>query len=77
MHQTAHHHYGLSASSIKQGSVVLQMLISDQFLQEQSRAAVNGYSHSLMLTSLPFDAFIITGCCYIQESLAVYLNSPA
>eukprot|EP00971_Amphidinium_carterae_P171085 3390650-Amphidinium_carterae.1 len=61
-HQVSHHHYALSASTLKEDSIVLQVLIKSDWLETTGRAAVNGYCYSVMLDSMPFESFKITGC---------------
>eukprot|EP00971_Amphidinium_carterae_P070963 1403136-Amphidinium_carterae.1 len=40
-HQAAHHHFELSASQIKSDSLVLQVMVKEEFLQQNSKVAVN------------------------------------
>eukprot|EP00971_Amphidinium_carterae_P093510 1850615-Amphidinium_carterae.1 len=72
-HQAAHHHFQLSASQIKSDSLVLQLLVKQEFLDQNSTVATNGYSRSWNVTSLPFPELYVTGSIHIQETLANFL----
>eukprot|EP00971_Amphidinium_carterae_P112184 2222014-Amphidinium_carterae.1 len=75
-HQVAHHHFQLSSSQIKSDSIVLQLLVKETHLQQNSQEAVNGFCRSLNVSSLPFTEIYVTGAIHICQSLAEWLSSP-
>eukprot|EP00971_Amphidinium_carterae_P278527 5528921-Amphidinium_carterae.1 len=74
-HQVSHHHYGLSTSTLRDDSVIIQLYVQSDWVESNGHPAVNGYCYSTVVDTLPVEICKISGCAYLQQSLSQFLAS--
>eukprot|EP00971_Amphidinium_carterae_P070241 1389715-Amphidinium_carterae.1 len=77
LHRVAHSHYGLSAATLKDNTVLVAVELKEEYVCDHGGSCQNGYMSSISLPSLPLEVaeVKIVGMVYLASSLKEWLSS--